>query len=379
MRVWLLSQFHDFHIALLDDVQVDFWSKDDVMVSPSRQESFQRQLNEMDVAWEISIDNVQTVVQEEKESLQGESRSLSRDKFHSYQEMKDYLQELAKLYSNTVSVGSIGSSYEGRDLPILKISSGGDDTRPIILIDAGIHAREWIAPAMALYIIQQLVENPSNADLIANVDWHVIPLLNPDGYEYSRKSSRLWRKTRSKTKRKGCFGVDGNRNFDIHWNGIGGSTDPCSETYVGPRPFSEPETAALRDYVMKQLTKSGSRIKLYLTFHSYASGILYPWGYTWSQAPNANTMKALAQEANLAQKRAGGHDFTVGQTARVFYAAAGGSDDWVASAGRVPLVYTVEMPRGGNWGFDLPPSAINRTVSAFWPAVRVMGRHVQRS
>ncbi|GLH16882.1 Zinc carboxypeptidase A 1, partial [Gryllus bimaculatus] len=102
--------------------------------------------------------------------------------------------------------------------------------------------------------------------------------------------SRLWRKTRSKTKKKGCFGVDGNRNFDIHWNGIGGSTDPCSETYVGPRPFSEPETAALRDYVMKQLTKSGSRIKLYLTFHSYASCILYPWGYTWSQAPNANTM-----------------------------------------------------------------------------------------
>ncbi|GLG99710.1 Carboxypeptidase [Gryllus bimaculatus] len=182
--------FNDFHIALLDDVQVDFWSKDDVMVSPSRQESFQRQLNEMDVAWKISIDNVQTVVQEEKESLQSESRSLSRDKFHSYQEMKDYLQELATLYSNTVSVGSIGSSYEGRDLPILKISSGGDDTRPIILIDAGIHAREWIAPAMALYIIQQLVENPSNADLIANVDWHVIPLLNPDGYEYSRKSVR---------------------------------------------------------------------------------------------------------------------------------------------------------------------------------------------
>ncbi|GLG99711.1 Carboxypeptidase B [Gryllus bimaculatus] len=92
-----------------------------------------------------------------------------------------------------------------------------------------------------------------------------------------------------------------------------------------------------------------------------------------------HTVKALAQEANLAQKRAGGHDFTVGQTARVFYAAAGGSDDWVAAAGRVPLVYTVEMPRGGNWGFDLPPSAIQRTVSAFWPAVRVMGRHVQRS
>lgn len=57
--------------------------------------------------------------------------------------------------------------------------------KPIILIDAGIHAREWIAPAVVLYIIHQLVENSDNAKLIENVDWIVIPSLNPDGYEYS--------------------------------------------------------------------------------------------------------------------------------------------------------------------------------------------------
>ncbi|KAJ8311404.1 hypothetical protein KUTeg_010759 [Tegillarca granosa] len=53
--------------------------------------------------------------------------------------------------------------------------------KPIIFIDAGIHAREWIAPATAIYIIDM---------------------------------DRLWRKTRS-PQADGCFGVDPNRNFDI--------------------------------------------------------------------------------------------------------------------------------------------------------------------
>ena len=32
-------------------------------------------------------------------------------------------------------------------------------TKPNIWIEAGIHAREWIAPAMATYIIDQLLNN----------------------------------------------------------------------------------------------------------------------------------------------------------------------------------------------------------------------------
>jgi len=69
---------------------------------------------------------------------------------------------------------------------VIKISSGGNGTRPVILVDAGIHAREWVAPAMALYIINQLVENnAANSALTDAVDWYILPVLNPDGYEYS--------------------------------------------------------------------------------------------------------------------------------------------------------------------------------------------------
>ena len=42
----------------------------------------------------------------------------------------------------------------------------------------GIHAREWISPAVATYVIQQLVEFPENDRLLANVDWYIMPVMN---------------------------------------------------------------------------------------------------------------------------------------------------------------------------------------------------------
>jgi murein tripeptide amidase MpaA len=101
-------------------------------------------------------------------------------------QINNYLLELAERYPDLVSVESLGLSYENRDMLLIKISSGGGGHRPAVLVDGGIHAREWIAPAMALYIIHQLVENNStNSDLTDGVDWLILPVLNPDGYEYS--------------------------------------------------------------------------------------------------------------------------------------------------------------------------------------------------
>ena len=45
----------------------------------------------------------------------------------------------------------------------------------------GIHARQWIAPAVASYFIQQLIEVPANAKLLQSVDWYIMPVMNPDG------------------------------------------------------------------------------------------------------------------------------------------------------------------------------------------------------
>lgn len=72
----------------------------------------------------------------------------------------------------------------------IKISKGGEN-KPALFIDAGIHAREWIAPTTALYAIQKLVENANNSHIFENIDIYVVPVLNPDGYEYTHKSPNV--------------------------------------------------------------------------------------------------------------------------------------------------------------------------------------------
>ena len=82
----------------------------------------------------------------------------------------------------------IGMTNEGRNIKVIKINS--NNTRlPVIFIDAGIHAREWISPASTLFLIEKLARQISKGrgrNDIAKFQWHIIPLANPDGYEYTR-------------------------------------------------------------------------------------------------------------------------------------------------------------------------------------------------
>lgn len=69
-------------------------------------------------------------------------------------------------------------------------------------------AREWVSPSTVLYFIHQLVtqydKDPTIRQFVDRMEWYLVPLLNPDGYEYSRSSNdpeiRLWRKNRSPPK-----------------------------------------------------------------------------------------------------------------------------------------------------------------------------------
>ncbi|XP_049813582.1 carboxypeptidase B-like [Schistocerca nitens] len=299
----------------------------------------------------------------------GESR-ISFTEYHRYDEIRQYLSDLASNYPSLVTVQSIGQTYEGRPIDMIQVSSG-TGSAPVILVDAGIHAREWIAPAAALYVIQQLVDNATQSALADSIDWHIIPVLNPDGYEYTFTTERLWRKTRSPTSAE-CVGVDANRNFDFHWMEVGASDSPCATTYAGAEVFSEPETRALRDYILA----NADRIKLYLTFHSYGPLILYPWGYTTEPPEDWETLEALGRLANAAQVAAGAPNYTVGTFAGAMYPAAGTSVDWAKAVGGVSLSYTLELPGGGDAGFDPPASDIVGIVTPFFEAVRAFGRYV---
>ncbi|KAJ8932657.1 hypothetical protein NQ314_014534 [Rhamnusium bicolor] len=289
----------DLLSELRNDQRIDFWSRHripnvpvDAMVPPDAQTEFETLLKINAITYEVIINNF-----EETEI--------------------------------------IGRSFERRNITLVTISSGGSN-KPTIFADAGIHAREWIAPSMALYIINQLVENATNAHLYANVDWVLIPVANPDGYEFTHSNTRMWRKTRSTATI--CYGADPNRNFGYHWGESGSSTWQCDDIFAGRHAFSEVETQAIRNY----LAIHSHHIKLYVAIHSHVNGTNY----------------------------------TVGNSAELLYTSAGCSDDYAKSVG-IELSYTIELPGGGTSGFDLPPEDILSTVEETWEGFKAYHQYVE--
>ena len=73
--------------------------------------------------------------------------------------MYDFLSELESQY-NIMRMETIGKTGEGRDVKIVKINANNSNL-PVIFIDAGIHAREWISPAATLFLIEKLTKQIS--------------------------------------------------------------------------------------------------------------------------------------------------------------------------------------------------------------------------
>ncbi|CAG2167896.1 unnamed protein product [Oppiella nova] len=163
----------------------------------------------------------------------------------------------------------------------------------------------------------------------------------------------MWRKTRSHNPSFWglfCRGVDPNRNYGFHWGSAGSSSYPCSETYHGKAPFSEPETKAISDYI---LTKKDN-IKMYIAMHSYSQFILTPWGWTQDLPKQYNDMLSMGQKGAQALQQKFGTHYKVGSSTRILYAAAGGADDWAHGVAGVKYSYTFELRDTGVYGFVLP-------------------------
>lgn len=71
--------------------------------------------------------------------------------------------------------------------------------------------------------------------------------------------------------------MDLNRNYDWDFNDdLGSSTDPCSDSYRGPFPFSEPETQAMKNFIGTH----ASTVKLAFNLHSYGNLLVQPFSNT---------------------------------------------------------------------------------------------------
>lgn len=358
---------------------LDFWHLsrqlgDDarVLVSPSEQRLFTSTLKRYGFVYSELIRNVESTLNHY--TARAPYRAIYREDsilttYLRHDEINEYLDDLARKYSSKVSVEEVGKSHEGRPLKTITINGGTNSS--VIFLDAGIHAREWIAPATALYVINQLVEHSEEHEsVLADFTWVILPVANPDGYEHSHEADRFWRKTRKPA--GNCKGTDGNRNFDFHWGEVGASASPCADTYRGETAFSEPETRVIRD----SLNQLKGSCKFYLTLHSYGNYLLYPWGWTNKLPPTWQDIDEVAQAGASAIKQATGTRYTVGSSTNVLYAAAGGSDDWAYAVAEVPISITMELPGGGSGGFNPPPSSIAKSVKESWVGIKAMASKV---
>nr|XP_013189801.1 unnamed protein product [Amyelois transitella] len=350
----------------------------DILVQPNAIQNVTNALNREKIHFEIIIEDLQARINQENPPLDENEIELQDRRghrmnwkqYHRLEDIYGFLDYLAKTYPAIVSVKSIGNSHEGREIKLLRISNG-NPTNKAVFIDGGIHAREWISPATVTYFINQFAENFDVEDEdIKNIDWYFVPVLNPDGYEYTHLKDRLWRKNRKPGAGR-CSGVDLNRNFGYRWGGKGTSNSPCDEIYRGPRAFSEPESKAIQDF----FKSSASEFSAYLTYHSYGQYILYPWGYDNAVPPDHLDLNAVGKKMATAIKSTGDDNYSVGSSSNLLYPAAGGSDDWAKSIG-IKYTYTIELNDRGFYGFVLPTQYIEPVAKESLAGLRVLAAAV---
>jgi len=285
-----------------------------IQVDPGQDENLlNEELMRQKLNFTVVIEDLQQAIEEERIAHQKVENETQFDfsRYHTYEEIIDYL-ETEVSNSSLAQLDFIGKSFEGRKLPIVRITSG-NSSKPVILIDSLIHAKEWVTGATNLYIINELISNKSMLEYLEKFEFHILPILNPDGYAYSWRTDRLWRKTRSFSIGSIiCRGADANRNFDINFciDADEGVKSPCSNNFCGDYSFSEPEVVAFRDYTLK--LNQTNELKAYFSLHSYEQKLLYPYSYKSDPASNSDELQNLSNIAVNAIKSLYGSVYQAG-------------------------------------------------------------------
>lgn len=271
------------------------------------------------------------------------------DAFHNYTELTQKIQEMQTTYPNLLKVTSAGKSVEGRDIWALRIS--GDlahaDNLPAIIYMGGHHSREHLSVELPLFYANYFLSeyakgNPRIVALMSGRDIHIIPAVNPDGLEYDVASGsyKFWRKNRARNQ-DGTYGVDLNRNYGYQWGTGGSSSNPSSDTYKGSKPFSEPETLAIKTYV-----EAHQNITTLLSFHTFSQLILYPWGYKYK---GIDVVKDQQVHKAMAEKMALWNHYSPQQSSSL-YQASGDTTDWSYGEHKI-ISFTFELdPANSGWG-----------------------------
>uniref|UniRef100_A0A3P9P164 Carboxypeptidase B2 (plasma) n=2 Tax=Poecilia reticulata TaxID=8081 RepID=A0A3P9P164_POERE len=359
-----------------------YFSGQVLSITPNTQEQVEILKNvstQFEVALQVYVmlPNADEIIKMQMRNDSGDPRSGSTFyyRYHTLEDIYDWINRTANDYPDKVKAILVGSSYEKRPLYALKLSLNNRPNKKAMWIDCGIHAREWISPAFCLFFVHYLLSfynvNTEITQILDNMDFYVLPVMNPDGYKYTWTNSRMWRKNRSPQNGTSCIGVDLNRNFDANWCTTGASPDPCNEIYCGPFPESEPESQAVANF----LRSHKESIQIYLSIHSYSQMLIIPFSCTTDEAENHSELYEMVKTAADQIRRYYRNTYTYGAGAQIIYLAPGGSDDWAYNLG-IKYSFTFELQDRGRYGFLLPPSHIQGACNEALLAVKTIAMKV---
>jgi len=261
-----------------------------------------------------------------------------KQQYKSYEESCAFLEECVEKYPDIISLENIGTTWEGRKILLATISLNVAyaKLKPALLYTGTAHAREWIGHELAIdfinYILQNHTNNPEILETLSKNTLYIVPCLNPDGFEYSRKHFSFWRKNR-RDNGDGTFGVDLNRNFSV---GYKKSTNTSSNVYGGPHPFSEPETLAIKKFVDEH-----ENITIALDYHSQGNVFFPAHKFNHESEIEGTDMNSLCANMNYHIHKVTGRHYGINRGKPPTKLISGSGREYYYSKGIIAIVVEV--------------------------------------
>ncbi len=270
--------------------------------------------------------------------------------YHTYEEMAAEVAAAAAAYPAIVERFSIGKSHSGRELWAVKISDNvaTDEAEPEVLLEGLHHGDEHMATEMTLAMLRWLTEgyatDPRVTAIVDSREIWIVLEVNPDGATWNIKDRvyQNWRKNRQPTPGSTAIGTDLNRNYDYMWGCCGGaSSNPRDSRYRGPKPFSAPETRALRDFVNSRVVGGRQQIRASISFHTTGRLVSWPFSYTTADVPATMTAADHSAFVALAKGMAVRNGYKP-QQAGDRYIHSGTALDWLYGRQRI-MAFLIEL------------------------------------
>ncbi|XP_056328452.1 probable carboxypeptidase X1 isoform X3 [Danio aesculapii] len=224
---------------------------------------------------------------------------------HNYKEMRKLMKSVNEMCPDITRIYSIGKSHMGLKLYVMEISDNPGKHElgePEFRYVAGMHGNEVLGRELLLNLMQFICQeyrrgNQRILHLVKETRIHLLPSMNPDGYEMAyKKGSELagWALGRYSYE-----GIDMNHNFadlnTVMWDAIELETDksklinhyfPIPEQYTSEDAWVAPETRAVISWMQT------IPFVLSANLHGGELVVTYPFDMTRDWAPREQTPTA---------------------------------------------------------------------------------------